>query len=367
MTAFSFDGLDKKYQKNRTRVLKAIDKTLASGEKLRSPIIQTFEQAVYTGENTTALSVSSGTTALEASLRAVGVQPGDKVIVPAFSFTASAGSILAVGAKPIFIDVEASCPFIDINLLEKITDTSPKAIIAVHLYGTVQSQDKIIEFCREREVALIEDTAQAYGSYSIPEKIAPEDHHVATFSFDPYKVLPGITGGGAVLTKNPSIAEKVRMTRSHGFSVYTRDFAVTGTNAEMSSVDASVLLLEIEDFAEKNNARKEIAHQYAEAVRDQSFITVLTNPNEVPNNYHKFVILTPYRERLADFFAQKGIPTKVHYDRALPDYSLFKEFAIAGYPNARRFAEQALSLPIHAEMTAEQVSYICDALKGWEI
>lgn len=366
MDEISFDGLDKKYANNSTRVLSAIDRALRTGKRLRSHLIDEFEVAVCPPQSARALAVSSGTTGLEITLRSMGIGPGDKVIVPAFSFAASAGCVLSVGAEPLFVDVAKEYPVIDSGMLTDMDIQDVKALIAVHLYGTIQPINPIVNFCRQNQISLIEDAAQAYGSYSVPEMICPEDSHAAILSFDPYKVLPGISGGGAIITKNTALSKKIEMIRCHGFSAPERDFIVGGTNAEMSSVDASVLLLEIEDFSKNNNIRSSIASRYAEAVRNCSGVSLVTDPVIEPNNHHKFVLLTLQREFFASFLKDRGVPTKIHYDRALPDYSLFHPFRNGDYPNARKFAESVLSLPIHPEMTEAQVSHVCNILRRWD-
>lgn len=362
MADLSFDGLAQRYASRRARVLDAVDAVLMSGTRLRGEPVGRLEAALSALSGATAIAVSSGTVGMELALKSMGVQAGDHVIVPAFSFAATAGAVLAVGASPVFVDVAKADPFIDLEALGSLDLRGVKAVIGVHLFGTVRPQQALLDFCTGAGLALLEDAAQSLGAYVLPDFIGPEVQHAAVLSFDPYKVLPGIAGGGAVLTRNPSLLERLKLARCHGYSSPTQDFVTAGTNAEMSAINAGALMVELDHLEEDARRRREVALAYASALEGVAGVRVVTDPKQVPNNHHKFVLASEKRDDLGRRLAARSIPYKIHYNRALPDYTVFRPYAASSFDNARRYAATVLSLPIHPHLSPEQSAYICRAL-----
>jgi UDP-2-acetamido-2-deoxy-ribo-hexuluronate aminotransferase len=358
----SFDGLELRYAKDRKNILKTIDSVLKEGKRSRSRHVALFEDVVATLTCGKVISTCSATNGLEISLRAIGVRSGDEVIVPAFSFAATAGCVTTVGAKPVFVDIKSGSTFIDENKIERYLTNKTKALIVSHLFGSIDCIDNALSFCRTHNLALIEDAAQAFGAYSVPIGIREEDFHVAVLSFDPFKVTPGLTGGGAIISKNLQIIEAANKIRCHGYDVNSKDFSLPGTKSEMSSIDAASLLLEIENYPKYNASRAEVASFYT-GFFEKCGIEILSTPKAQPNNYHKFVIGLDNRDQTREDLQQSGIPTKIHYNKALPDYGAFRSFAdretLNIYSNARRLASVVLSLPIHPFLTIHDARMVC--------
>lgn len=303
-----------------------------------------------------AVCVSSGTAAIFLSLLALDIKSGDEVIVPSFSFIASATPVIHLGAKSVFVDIEAETYTLDPEKVEEAVTGRTKAIIPVHLYGHPANMDAILEIAEENSLYVIEDAAQAHGAEYKGRKVGGIGH-VACFSFYPSKNMTVCGDGGIVTTNNEEIAEKVRMIRDHG-RLEKYIFKIVGYNLRFNEIQAAVGIKQLEKLPRWNEARRNIARMYNQALEG-----LVTTPIEEPwakHVYHLYVIRTEKRDELREFLKQQRISTGVHYP--VPIHKQPAITSVLGVQpalrNTEKFAKEVLSLPIHPALTKREVEYV---------
>ena len=334
-----------------------------SGNVIHGPEVELFEQEIARFSNRKyAVAVGSGTDALFFLLAAAGLGPGDDVIVPAFSFVASASAVLRIGARPKFCDVvyareSQHSPFgIDLDAAERLVSKTTRAMVWVGLYGGLDDQERIERFARAHNLVLLEDAAQSFGA-AYNGRPGGSLGIGSAFSFDRTKVLGSLGTGGAVVSDEESLADRTRSMRWHGMK--NNRGIMLGYNSQLPTVSAVALNVKLKYHDAWTQRRREIAHAYDSAFANLPLI-VPAWPAEVSHSRHKYVILTPEVDALQAHLNSREVPSRRHYDTALPDQPLFRQSVAEeeSFPNARRIACEALSLPIHAFLDADAVSHI---------
>lgn len=295
------------------------------------------------------VAVASGASAIQLALRAVGVGPGDEVIVPALTAVPTAAAVCAVGATPVFADVDPVTATLDPTSASAARTDRTRAVIPVHLYGTPAALPDL------EGVATVEDAAQAHG--------ALDDHGRAdavAYSFYPTKNLGGIGDGGAVATDDPAVAERVRLLRTHGLDPAAGAYAHTAIaqNFRMSEIEAAWLRLTLPDLAAANARRAEIVARYRDAAPHLRWHA--PHPAHV---YHLAVVRVPDREAFRAALREAGVATAVHYARALTQQPAYAAFARRPCPEAEAWAAECVSLPCFPELTDAEVERVAAALR----
>jgi dTDP-4-amino-4,6-dideoxygalactose transaminase len=355
-------NLAAQYESISSELDEAVGKVMASGMYVQGAEVERFEEefAQYIG---TAHSVacSSGTTALKLALLAAGVGPDDEVITAANTFIATAGAIAHTGARPVFVDVDPITCNMDPGLLERAITKKTKAVIPVHLYGHPADMDPIVQLAGDHGILLIEDAAQAHGA-TYKGTMAGSIGHAGCFSFYPTKNLGACGEAGAIVTDSSEIAQKMRLLRDHGSeSKYVH--GVIGYNDRMAALQASVLRVKLRHLDDWVTARRSHAESYSSSLEDVAVET----PQEMTYAkaaYHLYVIRCAFRDKLAEYLKSSGIGVGFHYPVPL---HMQPALAHLGYkqgdfPVAERLALRLLSLPMFPELTAEQVSFVCEAV-----
>ncbi|NNF64826.1 MAG: DegT/DnrJ/EryC1/StrS family aminotransferase, partial [Acidimicrobiia bacterium] len=304
-----------------------------------------------------AAAVGSGTDALFFSLRAAAVGPGDEVLVPDFSFVASASAIVRAGAVPVFVDIGDDFN-LDLASAGSLVGPRTKAMVFVHLYGLMGNPEDIEAFGRTHGVSIIEDAAQSYGA-SFGARAAGSVGLASCLSFDPTKPISAPGSGGMVLTDDSAVADYVRSARYHGTGP-TGLCDVLGFNSQMPSATASVIELKVDREVVMANIRRTIAARYSAALRGTG-ITPPPDRPEAHHIYHKYVISSPRRDSLRQRFADAGVVTKIHYPAPLSAQPVFGPSHRTN-PRAMRSAAQVLSLPIHPYLTDEEIDRVVEVL-----
>ncbi len=347
--------------------IEAVTRVLRSGWIVYGPEVQAFERefAEYIGVKH-ALAVTSGTVALYCALKALGIGPGDEVIVPDFTFIATATSVLCAGARPVFADIELKTYNIDPDdVLEKITNRT-KAIIAVHLYGHPADMKALREICEDKNLVLIEDAAQAHGAKYCNSYVGSLGD-AAAFSF--YATKNVATGeGGMVTTNRDDVCEKVKLLRDHG-QVRKYYHVELGWNFMMTSIQAAIGRVQLKKL-EKNI---EVRRKNAEFLRSEiSKIKWIRPPIELSTCRHAYHLFTVWiddsaplsRDKLVEYMRSKGVEVAVHYPLPLHQQPLFKSM---GYreccPNATEASKHVMSIPIHQKLSREDLEYIVNILR----
>ena len=326
----------------------AVHRVLASGHYILGDEVAAFEREVAADHQVAhAIGVSSGSDALLAALWAIGVGAGDEVITTALSFFASAGSIARLGATPVFADISPATFNLDpAAALARVTPRT-KAIVPVHLFGRPADLAPLAAAKRP----IVEDAAQAYG---IPVG------SLATLSFFPTKNLGAAGDGGMVLATDGEVADRIRLYRAHGARPrYVHH--VVGANLRLDTLQAAILRVKRVHVAAWTARRRAHAARYRELLAG----TPLVLPDDAPGHvWHHFVVRAPKRDELRPFLAAREIETEVYYPRALHLQPCFggREGEL---PEAERATREVLALPVHAELTDDQVGFVADTIRAF--
>jgi dTDP-4-amino-4,6-dideoxygalactose transaminase len=351
----------------RDEVMVAIAGVMESQSFIMGPDVKLLEEelaAMLVAKH--AIACASGTDALILSLMAAGVGPGDEVITTPFSFVATAGSIAHVGAKPVFVDIDPSSYNIDAALIPKAITEKTRAIMPVHLFGNPANMGQILEIAQERKLLVIEDAAQAIGSRWMGRSIGTLGDF-GCFSFFPSKNLGGAGDGGLITTNRDDMAERLRMLRVHG-SKKKYHHEILGTNSRLDTLQAAILRVKARHLDEWTRGREERASRYRQTFQElrlASFVTPPLAPEAgIRHVYNQFTIRCRLRDELKDSLKGKGVPTEIYYPLCL---HLQPAFGYLGYqardfPVAEKASQEALSLPINAELTEEQQQWITQSI-----
>ena len=343
----------------------AIQRVLDSGYFILGPEVKAIEEEVadYLGVSH-GIGVASGTDALILALRALDIGAGDEVILPAYTFFATIGSVLHVGATPVLVDVDAKDYCIDIAQTRAKVTSATKAIIPVHLYGQAADMDALAEIAAEHNLGIIEDNAQAFGA-DYKGKKTGSIGDIGCLSFFPSKNLGGYGDGGMVVTNNPKLAEKMTMLRAHGWKKkYFPE--ILGYNSRLDAIQAAILRVKLPHLDSWNKGRRKVAHIYSDALADTPN---LQTPYEAENRthvYHLYILQVPNRDELQAKLKEAGIGTSVYYPQPLhlaePCKALgYKE---GDFPVAERASNETIAIPVYPEMSDEQIEYVIEVVKG---
>jgi dTDP-4-amino-4,6-dideoxygalactose transaminase len=356
-----FFALDREFDALREPLLERVEEVLRSGRLLQGPWIAELEgELARLAGRRHAVAVNSCTDALYFGFAALGIGPGDEVLVPDFSFAATASSVLRTGATPVYVDVGEDYE-LDLEHAAELVSPRAKALVFVDLFGRMGDAGALERFAAEHGLLLVEDAAQSLGGVR-DGRAAGSAGVLGCFSFDPTKVVSAPGSGGALLTDDDDIAWAVRTLRQHGRSpdgTYDR----VGQNAQMSSLVAAVLSLKLEHEEEWLRARQLTAAAYTAALAP---LAALAPAQAVDREhvFHKYVLRVEERDRVRRALEEAGVATLVHYAQplsALP-FAAAAPHRGGGGPKVTRFSREVLSLPVHAHLREDEVERVCAAL-----
>ncbi|MCS7300336.1 MAG: DegT/DnrJ/EryC1/StrS family aminotransferase [Fimbriimonadales bacterium] len=354
--------LGSQYRRIRDELEPALLAVLASGRYILGEHVQALEQEVAQAcKARFAIGVSSGTDALKLALRAVGVQPGDEVITTPFTFVSTTEVIVQLGAVPVFVDIDPETYNLDPNLVESAITPRTRAILPVSLYGQSAEMRALREVADRYGLWLIEDAAQAIGARHYEEPIGAFAH-AATLSFFPTKNIGAAGDAGMVITNDEQIAYKVRSLRVHGMNggYYYEDIGYTARLDELQAVILRAKLRYLDSWTER---RRYHATLYRTLLADAPLQLPVVRPYNY-HVYHQFTVRTPQRDALRDYLREQGIESAVYYPLPLhlqPAYR-FLGYNEGDFPHAERAAQQVLSLPVHSELTEDQIAFVAQSV-----
>ena len=311
------------------------------------------------------VAVNSGTDALRFALIAAGIGQGDEVITVPNTFIATTEAISQVGAKPVFVDIRPDTYTMNPDLIEaKITDKT-RAILPVHLYGQPADMDKILEIAKKHNLMVFEDACQAHGALYKGKK-AGSMGLAGCFSFYPGKNLGAFGEGGAVITQDEKLAKCMSMLRDHG-QEQKYYHAMEGYNGRLDAIQAGVLRIKLKRLEAWNASRRKNVVYYNELLSKINGITTPVEADGVESVYHIYLILADDRDGLQKFLTEKGIGTGLHYPVPLHLQKAYKSLGYkeGDFPITEKVAKKLLSLPMFAELTKEQIEYVCEAIKEY--
>ena len=308
-----------------------------------------------------AVTVSSGTDALVLALRSVGVQAGDSVIVPDFTFFATAEAVSLAGAVPVFVDIEADGFNISVNKIRDAIRPDTKAILPVHLFGAPASIEEICKLGLEHDIAVIEDTAQAFGA-KVGNKFAGTFGQVGCFSFYPTKVLGAYGDGGMVTTNDDEIAHKLRLLRNHGLTG-PNQHSLIGCTSRLNAVQATLLQLKLEFVPDFIEQRQLIARMYTERLQNVPMGLPKENPGST-HVYNIFTVRSKNRDQLVETLSDNQIGYQIYYPLPVHMQKPYLNLNLSDneYPETRKACREVLSLPNYPGMPHSHVDRICEVL-----
>lgn len=339
----------------------AIHNVMARGDFALGEDVTRFEEefAAFCGTRF-AVGVDSGLSALDLSLRALGVGAGDEVIVPAHTFIATAAAATFAGAHPVFVDVSANTYNIDVSKIEAAITPRTKAIIPVHLYGLPAEMSEIMALADRYGLVVIEDACQAHGA-SYKGQRTGSIGHAAAFSFYPTKNLGGCGDGGMMVTNDENVAEQVRALRNCGQKEkYIHELAPF--NHRLDTLQAAILRVKLQHLDEWIAARRSHAALYTELLSEIGEVAVPVEPANTTHVYHLYVLWTRDRDALRSYLQEQGIATGIHYPIPihLQPFYAGNGFQRGQFPITEKLCEGIVSLPMFPEMTDEQVQYVAE-------
>lgn len=368
MQGLQMVDLKRQYQHIKSEVDEAIHKVIDSSIFIGGPEVKSFgaELAAYLDVKHV-IPCANGTDALQIALMALGLKPGDEVITPSFTYIATVEVVALLQLKPVFVDVDEDTFTMNIDSVRKAITAKTKAIIPVHLYGQTVDMEALIALANEFNIPLIEDNAQAIGgTYTFSDGTQKKTGSMGLIgctSFFPSKNLGCYGDGGAIFTNDDALAEKLMMIANHGQKVrYYHE--LVGCNSRLDAIQAAILRIKLRKLDEYCDARRRAADYY-----DKAFAG---HPNIIPpfraayshHVFHQYTLKVTHvdRDKIPDLLSARGIPSMIYYPVPSHKQDMLKDFGGASYelPVTDYLNSCVISLPIHTELTDEELKYISD-------
>ncbi|HOG05536.1 MAG TPA: DegT/DnrJ/EryC1/StrS family aminotransferase [Paludibacter sp.] len=362
--------LKNQYLKIKTQIDSGIQEVIDSTVFIKGGKVDEFQKNLenYLGVKHV-IPVGNGTDALQISLMALGLKPGDEVITPTFTFIATAEVVALLGLTPVLVDVDYDTFNISIESLKRSITSKTKAIIPVHLFGQNAAMDQIMEIAHAHDLFIVEDACQSIGSvytFAGGRKIHSGCMgDVGCTSFFPSKTLGCYGDGGAVFTNNDELATRIRAIANHGMVVrYYHDFV--GVNSRLDSIQAAVLDVKLKYLDEYIRARQKVANAYNTAFSKCGSLIVPGKNPQSTHAYHQYTLKLNGVDRnaLQAHLKKKGVPSMVYYPVPLHMQKAYRSerYHEGAFPVAERLSASVLSLPMHTELTEEQTQYIINSV-----
>lgn len=358
--------LQSQYLHIKEDIDRSIQAVIDSAAFIKGPAVISFQKNLeqYTGAKHV-IPVGNGTDALQIALMALGLQPGDEVITPTFTFIATAEVVALLGLKPVVVDVDWDTMNISVEAVRKAITPRTKAIVPVHLFGQCADMEALMAIAKEHNLYIVEDACQAIGAvYTFAngtQKQAATMGDIGCTSFFPSKNLGCYGDGGAIFTNDDELAAKMRAIANHGMVVrYYHD--TIGVNSRLDSIQAAVLDAKLPHLDEYIEARQKAATYYDEAFKNNSHILIPTRAANSTHVFHQYTLrlIEVDREALRNALAEAGIPAMIYYPVPLHMQKAYQDsrYKEGDFPVAERLANCVLSLPMHTELDEEQLAYI---------
>ena len=370
MNPIQMVDLKNQYLRLKTEIDAAIQHVLDSSAFIQGSSVFDFEHHLsqYTGSKYV-VSCGNGTDALLVALMALGIGERDEVLVPAFTFIAAVEVIALLGATPVFVDVCEDSFNMDVHTLEKAITSKTKAIIPVHLYGQCADMEPILNIAKKHNIKVIEDACQAVGAeYTFSDgtvKQAGTMGDVGCLSFFPSKNLGCNGDGGAMMTQDADLSERLRAICKHG-SKEKYHHQLVGLNSRLDTLQAAILMAKLPHLDDFISARGFAAQYYCEALKGLDWIELPVIKENTRHTFHQFTLKVKEGKRdvLKQYLAEKGIPSMIYYPvpaHLQPAYQ-YLHYKEGDFPVAEQLCREVLSLPMHTELTDNQLQYICKTI-----
>ncbi len=361
------------YQHLKSEIDQAVLEVIGSARYINGPAVKEFEKNLATYLNVKhVIACANGTDALQIALMALGLEPGDEVIVPSFTYVATAEVIGLLRLKPVMVDVDPNTFNLTADIVKAAITPNTKAIVPVHLYGQSSDMEDILALSKKKGIAIVEDNAQAIGAeYTFKDGSVHRTGtmgDIGTTSFYPAKNLGCYGDGGAIFTNNDDLAQKIRMIANHGQNKRYYHVMI-GVNSRLDSIQAAILNIKLRHLDAYSSARQQVATTYDKAFEK---ITELKTPARQANSTHVFHqytlrVLNGQRNELQLYLKERGVPTMIYYPVPLNEQKAFAPFIDKNLhlEYTKMLCDQVISLPIHTEMDSETQNYIIESVKSF--
>ena len=373
MNSIQMVDLRTQYESIKPEIDLAIQGVIENTAFINGPEVKAFakELAEYTGAGFV-IPCGNGTDALQIAMMALDFQPGQEVIVPAFTYVAAVEMISLLGLKPKFVDVTPDTFEMNPSELEKAIGPNVVGIIPVHLYGQCSNMEFILDVANRNNLKVIEDTAQAIGavySFSNGKKAqAGTMGDVGTTSFFPSKNLGCYGDGGAMFTNNPDLAERLNRIANHGQKKKYHHESI-GINSRLDTLQAAILRVKLKELDRYCAARNQVADRYDQAFKNHASIKIPKRASNSTHVFHQYTVQIEGADRdaLKSYLQEKGIPTMIYYPIPVPKQQAYLRYGYqtGDFPVSESLCEKVLSFPIHTEMDPAQQDFIIDAILSY--
>jgi dTDP-4-amino-4,6-dideoxygalactose transaminase len=367
-----FADLNIQHQQITKEINQATNNVIQKGDFILGEDVDLFEKEFAQFCNSRyALGVSSGTAALFLAVLSLGIGEGDEVIVPAFTYIATALAVSYSKAKPVFVDIEEDTYNINVKQLEKAITKSTRAIIPVHLYGQPANMPEILKLAKKYNLKVIEDAAQAHGAeIQIPEKNQNVWHRVGClgdigcFSFYPSKNLGALGDGGLISTSNEDVYKKLLMLRDYG-RVSKYEHAIIGYNSRLDTMQAAILRIKLKTLDAYNQMRQEAAKVYNNLLNNLDGVVIPYSLSSVRHVYHVYAVQVVNRDKVLQRLRENDIGAIIHYPTPLHLQKAYENlnYKNGDFPVAEKVAKRILSLPMFPFISKEQIEYVVSVIK----
>jgi dTDP-4-amino-4,6-dideoxygalactose transaminase len=358
-----FVDLKAQYQSIKPEIDEAIFSVINQGAFIGGHYVQQFEKDFSNYlQCKHVIGCANGTDSLEIIMKAMGIGLGDEVIVPALSWFSTSESVSAIGATPVFVDIEETFFTIDTNLIESKITSKTKAIIPVHLYGQAANMPAIMAIAAKHNLKVIEDCAQSHGAEIEGKKVGIWGD-AASFSFYPGKNLGAYGDAGCMVTNNDELAKVCRMIANHG-QIKKHDHLIEGRNSRLDGLHAAVLSVKLKYLVSWTQQRINNAQFYNQLFVNSTIQIPHLRPN-AQHVFHLYVIRVANRDKVMQYLQEKEIQSFIHYPTPLPLLKAYanRHFTEADFPVAVMVANSIISIPMYAELTESEMSYVATTLK----
>ena len=365
--------LQRQHERISGEINEAVQDVIKSAAFINGPQVREFAQALSTYvASPHVIPCGNGTDALQIAMMALGLKPGDEVIVPAFTYVATVEVIALLGLKPVFVDVAPDTFNIDVEKTAALISDKTKAIVPVHLFGQCADMDALMELADKNELNVIEDTAQAIGAVYLSKngsrKKAGTIGTIGTTSFFPSKNLGCFGDGGAIFTDNKELGEQIAAISNHG-QLEKYFYEIVGVNSRLDTMQAAILNVKLKYLDEYCEKRRAAADAYDRLLEDVEGVVL---PFRSPDSTHVFnqyslKIKNNKRDDLKVFLKEKGVPTMIYYPLPLHLQNAYKQYGYkeGDFPVSEALSREIISLPMHPELEEEQISYIATQIKSF--
>lgn len=365
--------LQGQYLRIKNEIGTAIEEVLMSTAFIQGPQVKEFAKNLsdyHRGAHI--IPCANGTDALQVAMMALGLKTGDEIILPVHTYVATAEVIALLGLIPVFVEVDENTFNIDASQIKDKITSGTKAIVPVHLYGQCADMTPLLRLAKEYNLFVIEDLAQALGAkytFSTGEtKMAGTIGHVGCTSFFPSKNLGAYGDGGAILTTDKILAEKIQMICNHGQRIKYHHDSI-GVNSRLDTLQAAILNVKLKYLDDYTLRRNKVADFYDSQLSKISFLKIPHRASYSTHVFHQYTLKTVGidRDHFKKYLEDKGIPTMIYYPVPLHLQKAYRQTGTGegSFPVTEKLSKTVISLPIHTEMTNDELSYICDSIKSY--